>query len=92
MKDANEEERIEAIKHYIGGETQTDICRSLGKSKSWFVKWSNRYKSGNGDWYKEQLKRAQFHPNQIDQSIENAVVKIRNSLMEDSGIRQNMVF
>ena len=85
MKDANEEERIEAIKRYIEGERQTDICKSLGKSKSWFVKWLNRYKSGSGDWYKEELKRAKLHPNQIDQSIENAVVKIRNSLMEDSG-------
>lgn len=85
MKDANEEERIEAIKRYIEGERQTDICISLGKSKSWFVKWLNRYKLGSGDWYKEQLKRAKLHSNQIDQSIENAVVKIRNSLMEDSG-------
>jgi putative transposase len=85
LKDANEEERIEAIKRYIEGEKQIDICRSLGKSKSWFVKWMNRYKSGSGEWYKEELKSAKLHPNQIDQSVENAVVKIRNSLMEGSG-------
>lgn len=76
---------MEAIKRYIEGERQIDICKSLGKSKSWFVKWLNRYKSGSGDWYKEQLKSAKIHPNKIDQSIENAVVKIRNSLMEDTG-------
>lgn len=85
MKDANEEERIEAIKRYIEGERLTDICNSLGKSKSWLIKWLNRYKSGSEDWYKEKFRKAKFHPNQIDQSLENAVVKIRNSLMEESG-------
>lgn len=85
MKDAYEEERIEAIKRYVEGEKQIDICKNLGKSKSWFVKWLNRYNSGNENWYKEQLKRAKIHPNKIDKSIENAIVSIRNSLMEDSG-------
>lgn len=85
MEDANGEERIEAIKRYIEGEKLTDICNSLGKSKSWLIKWLNRYKSGSEDWYKEKLRKAKSHPNQIDQSVENAVVKIRNSLMDDSG-------
>ena len=31
MKDANEEERIEAIKRYIEGERQTDICKRVCK-------------------------------------------------------------
>ena len=85
MKDANEEERIEAIKRYIEGERLTDICKRLGKLKSRLIKWLNRYKPGSEDWYKEKFRKATFHPNQIDQSIENAVVKIRNSLMEGSG-------
>lgn len=67
MKDANEEERIEAIKRYVERERQSDICKSLDKSKSWFVKWLNRYRSGIEDWYKEQSKRAKFHSNQINQ-------------------------
>jgi putative transposase len=92
VKDACEIKRIDAIKRYIEGEQQIDICKSLGKSKSWFVKWLKRYNSGSDDWYKEQLKRAKIHPNKIDKSIENAIVKIRNSLMEDSGKTTNYGF
>jgi transposase len=74
--------RKEAIKRYIEGERQVNICRSLGKSKSWLNKWLKRYHTGSKDWYKDLSKKPNSTPNKVDEQIENVVVKIRESLME----------
>ena len=53
MNDANEKDRIEAIKRYLAGERQVDICKNLGKSKPRFMKWMKRYRTGVEEWYKD---------------------------------------
>ena len=53
MEDANEEERVEAIKRYLEGEKPVDICRILGKTKPWLMKWVKRYQTGKEGWYKD---------------------------------------
>jgi len=82
MKNADEEERIEAIKRCIEGERQVDICKRLGKSKSWLIKWWKRYSTGHKEWYKDLSKTPKINVNKIDVSLEHAIVKIRDSLME----------
>ena len=87
MKDANEIERTEAIKRFLLGERQIDICKDLGKSKPWFMKWVKRYRTGKEDWYKDLPKIPLTTPTKIDESIESVIIKIRESLMngtEDS--------
>ncbi len=82
MEDTNEEERVEAIKRYLEGEKPVDICRILGKTKPWLMKWVKRYRTGKEEWYKDLSKRPLFTPKKVDESIETVVVKIRKSLME----------
>lgn len=84
MKNANEEERLEAVKRYLEGEKPVDICRSVRKTKPWLMKWLKRYRTGNEGWYKDLPKRPHITPNKIDESIEAVIIKIRESLMEGS--------
>jgi putative transposase len=77
MNDVNEKERVEAIKRYLEGEKQSDICRKLGKTKTWFIKWLKRYRSGKEKWYKDLPKRPLFTPIKVDKSLESVIVKIR---------------
>ena len=84
MPDTNEKERIEALKRYLEGERQVDICRSLGKTKLWFMKWLKRYRTGKEEWYKDLSKRPLVTPKKVDESIESVITKIRESLMEGS--------
>ena len=34
--------RLEAVQRYQAGESATEICRSLGKSRQWLYKWVHR--------------------------------------------------
>jgi len=34
--------RLEAVERYQAGESATEICRSLGKSRQWLYKWLQR--------------------------------------------------
>lgn len=82
MREIDEEERIEAIKRHIEGERSGIIYRSLGKSKSWFMKWWKRYRTGDKEWYKDLPKRPHTIRKKIDARIENTVIAIRKSLMD----------
>ena len=84
MKDANELERIEGIKRYLNGEKPSDICKSMGKTKPWLLKWVKRYNPANEDWYKDISKRPRISPKKVDETIESLIIKIRESLMEGS--------
>jgi len=81
LEDTDEEVRKEAIKRYIEGGRQLNICSSLGKSKSWLNKWLKRYHTGSKDWYKDLSKKPRTTPNKVNEQIENVVVRIRESLM-----------
>lgn len=82
MKDVNEKDRVDAIKRYLEGERQVDICKSLGKTKCWLMKWLKRYRRGKKDWYKDLSKKPDITPKKIDASIETVIIKIRESLMD----------
>jgi len=44
--DNEEEERITAVNRYLRGDKGTDICKDMERSRSWFFKWINKFKSG----------------------------------------------
>jgi len=89
---SDEEIRIEAIKRYIEGEKQVDICENLGKSKSWLKKWLKRYRTGSNEWFKEHSKRPHTSNNKINDRIEAVVVNVRESLMEGSDVSTKYSF
>ena len=79
---SEEKERKQAIKRYTEGERQVDVYRSLGRSKPWFTKWLKRYETGRKKWYKDLPRKPNAIPNKINKRIEEAVIRIRKSLME----------
>lgn len=77
-----EEERIKAIQRHLQGERSVDIYRSQGRSKYWFHKWLNRYKTGHKEWYKSEPTIAKVIPHKTDEKMEQAIVTIRKALMD----------
>ena len=65
------------------GERPVDIYRG-NRSKTWFKKWLNRYKTGKSEWYKDLPKGATVIHNKTNDKIEQVIIKIRKSLMDGS--------
>ncbi len=66
--------RLEAVERYQAGESATEICRSLGKSRQWLYKWLERKEELRSD---SSPKRAH---NRTPVKIEEAVIKVRKKL------------
>ena len=77
-----EQERVQAIQRFLEGDRPVDIYRNINRSKKWFDKWQNRYRIGNAEWFKDFSKRPHTYSKKTDLRIENAVIKIRQSLMD----------
>lgn len=68
--------RLEAVRRYQTGESATDICRSLGKSRQWLYKWLQRKAELEQD---PGSKRAH---NRTPAEIEEAVAEARKKLQK----------
>lgn len=78
-----EELRQTAInRHTQGGESPKDVYTSLNRSKKWFFKWLNRYKTGSADWYKEQSRAPKSRPSEIDQEARQLILSTRQKLVD----------
>jgi len=66
--------RQEAVTRYLGGESATEICRSLGKTRQWLYKWLQRQEELGQD---ASPKRAH---NRTPVEIENAIIEARKKL------------
>jgi transposase-like protein len=53
--DINEQERIDAVNHYIRGDKPSDIYRGVNRSEKWLFKWVNRFKTGEKEWFKSRF-------------------------------------
>lgn len=69
-----------AIQRHLKGEKPKIIYTDLNRSKQWFFKWFNRYKSGENGWYKDQSKAPKSQPNRIDNSEKKRIIEIRQRL------------
>ena len=78
----DEQERIDAITRYTKDEKPPEICKELGRSRTWFFKWLNRFKTGDEAWYVSRSTAPQNHGKTIPHKIEQAVTTIRKALME----------
>ncbi|MCP4050439.1 MAG: helix-turn-helix domain-containing protein [bacterium] len=72
--------RKEAIASYQSGEKPRQIYTELKRSKKWFFKWLNRYKTGAAGWYKDKSKAPIKKPAQISERKKQRIVKIRKHL------------
>lgn len=76
--------RNEAINRHLAGERRCDICRALGRSTAWFDKWWARYRR-YGRASLESRSRAPKHVhNKMRLEIEEAIVRIRKVLEEQT--------
>jgi len=72
--------RKQAIKRYIKGESPKSIYTDLKRSKNWFFKWLRRYKTGDGNWYKDKSKAPKNSPAAISQIDAQRIVTTRRQL------------
>lgn len=78
-----EELRKTAVnRHLQGGESPKDVYTSLNRSKKWFFKWLNRYKTGSADWYKEQSRAPRTRPSEIAQKAKEHILSTRQKLVD----------
>jgi len=74
------QEREVAINQYLAGEKVTAICHHMGRSRTWFYKALSRYRQGGRAALVTQSRRPHSHPNQTDEAVEAAIVRIRKAI------------
>jgi transposase InsO family protein/transposase-like protein len=82
--DINEQERIDAVNHYIRGDKPSDIYRAINRSEKWLFKWVNRFKTGEKEWFKSKSRAPKQHAKKTDEEIERVVVNLRKALMDST--------
>lgn len=68
------------MERYLAGEPIPSICSSLGRSRSWFYKWLDRYDPEDPRWSKSQSRRPLTSSQRTAQEIEEIVKVTRLSL------------
>jgi hypothetical protein len=74
-----EQERFDSINRYIRGNKPANICRDVGRSKTWLFTWGDMSKNGDEGWYKSQLKAHKNHDKKTGREIENTIVNKQKS-------------
>lgn len=77
MKNNDEKFRRWAVQRFISGESACCICASLGRSRSWFYKWVDRYDEHDPLWYQSRSCRPKHHPRKISTEVEQAIKMVR---------------
>ena len=75
-----EQFRQTAIERFQSGESPKQIYTSLNRSKKWFFKWLNRFRSGQKDWYKDQSRAPKHCPTRVDEVDRQRIIAARKRL------------
>lgn len=75
-----EELRKQAVQRHLAGESPKTIYTSLDRSKKWFFKWLNRYKSGADDWYRERSRAPLTKPSELSTADKELIAATRKRL------------
>lgn len=75
-----EQIRISAIDRFKQGEAPKDIYTSLKRSKKWFFKWLNRYRSGDKLWFRDQSRAPHKSPQRISEIERQRIIAVRTRL------------
>ncbi len=79
--DPEAEVREEALNRYLAGGRPTDICRELGRSRTWFYKALGRYRQGGREGLRSRSRAPHQVVNRTDRQTEAAIVRIRKEIM-----------
>ena len=80
---SEEELRMKAVARYLTGEPAAAICRQLGRSERWLLKWVRRRRAGGEGWFLDRSKAPKHRPRQTDVETERLVIETRKSLEND---------
>ena len=72
--------RKTAIERYLKGESPKSIYSDLNRSKNWFFKWLNRYKSGAPEWYRDNSRAPIRRPTEISKLQRESIISVRTHL------------
>lgn len=72
--------RIQAVQRFLAGEKPEAICASLGRSRSWLYKWTNRYSGDDDAWCSTRSTRPGNVANRTPPEIEEIVKMVRLNL------------
>ena len=76
-----EEIRKKAVLRYIVEKEEPKVIyTSLNRSKKWFFKWLNRYRTGDTDWYQEQSRAPLRRPKKTTTGEKDLIISTRNRL------------
>lgn len=75
--------RKTAIKRYLQGKAPRLICCETRRSKRWFFKWLNRYRSGDAEWYQDRSRTPHTNICQTSPDMRQLVSNIRIQLQEN---------
>jgi len=81
-----ESQRAEAVDLVLSGLSIRKVARKMKHSASWVLKWLRRF--GNGlDWSKDLSRRPHRSPNRLPESMEAAIVRLRQQLQAQSRVQ-----
>jgi len=78
--DDEEKQRILAVRRFLAGEKPEAICSSLGRSRSWLYKWTQRHSDLGDIWFNNLSKSPASVANRTPTEIEEIVKLVRLNL------------
>jgi hypothetical protein len=82
MRQPYEQRRKQAVARYLAGDKIDAICQEMRCSKSWLYKWKARYQADDPDWARAMSKRPKTAATKTPDAIEQAVVELRQTLVQ----------
>jgi putative transposase len=76
--------RAQAVTRYLAGESATEICRSLNKSRQWLYKWLHRQDELSTDSTTNRVHNRT--PVEIEEAVINARKKLQNTKYAQIGV------
>jgi len=80
MKRDEYNDRHQAIKMRLAGQSVTQICDALGRSREWFYKWWRRYLAHGADGLYDLTRANRQVTRRISPEIERTIITIRKRL------------
>jgi len=71
-----------AVEEALQGKAPVLIYQEMGRSKKWFFKWLQRYKSGDTEWYRDNPRTPHSHPYETCRETRNLLIQVRKQLEE----------
>ena len=80
--DAETELRNQAINQYIAGKQPAEICRQLGRSRTWFYDTLNRYRAAGREGLRSRSRAPHRVHNRTSEELEAAIERVRKLIVE----------